>query len=200
MRRPTPWSRTSRVSRRSRFPCTGPPMACRSAYCSPRGSATRRHFFASPHNSSSRCPGREDECRSARRARCSQLRPRSQRGHDRPINAQREIMPVKKTGACPSRPRLPVVAPWRPIGSATVAIRGRRATAFIEAVGESAVPEAAVEPERRVLAVAVAHAGARARVLVRIVVEEVLCADDECQRFAARCTPPPARTRKLPPS
>ena len=57
---------------------------------------------------------------------------------------------------------------------------------LLEAVGEPAVPESAVEAERRVLAIAIAGAGCTARILVRVLVEQVLRTQHERQRISDR--------------
>src|SRR5688500_18289943 len=58
----------------------------------------------------------------------------------------------------------------------------RRPYGLVEAVVQAAVPEAAVEAKRCVLAVPVARCRRAARILFGILIEEILCAEDERQR------------------
>src|SRR5688572_32605807 len=55
------------------------------------------------------------------------------------------------------------------------------ARSSLEAIGQPAVPEPAIEAERCVLAVLVADAGGSIRILFRILVEEILSAHDQRQ-------------------
>ncbi len=84
--------------------------------------------------------------------------------------------------------------------SGTRSVAGPRVVSrLVEAVGHAAIPEAAIETKRCVLAVAVARAGGTARILIRIFVER-FCAPRMNVSPLVTLYATSASKMKLPPS